>query len=76
VAENPGKFKELFPKVFTKGKVGFDTLKEVPGEFVDDHDERYSFTWNGRSKARMIARTPGSGTLRYWATHVDTYQMW
>jgi len=64
VAENVGKLKELFPEAFTEGKVDFEALKEVLGTFVDDHDERYSFTWNGKSKARMIAQTPSTGTLR------------
>lgn len=64
VAENVGKLKELFPEAFTEGKVDFDALKEVLGTFVDDRDERYSFTWNGKSKARMIAQTPSTGTLR------------
>jgi adenine-specific DNA-methyltransferase len=64
VAENVGKLKELFPEAFTEGKVDFDALKEVLGSFVDDRDERYSFTWNGKSKARMIAQTPSTGTLR------------
>jgi len=64
VAENVGKLKELFPEAFTEGKVDFDALKEVLGTFADDRDERYSFTWNGKSKARMIAQTPSTGTLR------------
>jgi len=39
-------------------------LREVLGEYISDKDERYSFTWNGKSKARMIAQTPSTGTLR------------
>jgi adenine-specific DNA-methyltransferase len=64
VAENVVKLKELFPEAFTEGKIDFDALKEVLGEYVDNRDERYSFTWNGKSKARMIAQTPSTGTLR------------
>jgi adenine-specific DNA-methyltransferase len=64
VAENVGKLKELFPEAFTEGKVDFEALKEVLGTFVETQDERYSFTWNGKSKARMIAQTPSTGTLR------------
>ncbi|MDY7218485.1 site-specific DNA-methyltransferase [Denitrificimonas sp. JX-1] len=64
VADNISKLKELFPEAFTEGKVDFDALKEVLGEYVDGRDERYSFTWNGKSKARMIAQTPSTGTLR------------
>lgn len=43
VAENVGKLKELFPEAFTEGKVDFDVLKEVLGEYVDVRDERYSW---------------------------------
>ena len=64
VAENVGKLKELFPEAFTEGNVDFEALKEVLGTFVDGRDERYSFSWNGKSKARMIAQTPSTGTLR------------
>lgn len=64
VAENVNKLKELFPEAFTEGKVDFDALKEVLGEYVDSRDERYSFTWNGKTKARMLAQTPSTGTLR------------
>lgn len=64
VADNMIKLKELFPEAFTEGRVDFDALKELLGEYVDGRDERYSFTWNGKSKARMIAQTPSTGTLR------------
>jgi len=64
VQENIRKLKELFPEAFTEGKVDFDALKEVLGAFVDDSEERYSFTWKGKSKARMIAQTPSTCTLR------------
>jgi adenine-specific DNA-methyltransferase len=64
VAENIAKLKTLFPEAFTEGKIDFEVLKEVLGTFVETQDERYSFTWNGKSKARMIAQTPITGTLR------------
>ncbi len=64
VADNISKLKALFPEAFTEGKVDFEALKEVLGDYVDGRDERYSFTWNGKSKARMIAQTPSTGTLR------------
>lgn len=64
VADNVIKLKELFPEAFTEGKVDFDALKEVLGEYIDGREERYSFVWNGKSKARKIAQTPSTGTLR------------
>ena len=64
VAENISKLREIFPEAFTEDKVNFDVLKEVLGEYVDNSEERYNFTWNGKSKARMLAQTPSAGTLR------------
>ena len=64
VADNISKLQELFPEAFTEGKVDFDALKEVLGDYIDGREERYSFTWNGKSKARMLAQTPSTGTLR------------
>jgi len=64
VSDNISKLKELFPEAFTEGKVDFDELREVLGDYIDARDERYSFTWNGKSKARRIAQTPSTATLR------------
>lgn len=64
VATNVERLKELFPEIVTEGKIDFEALKEVLGDFSDDNPERYSFTWNGKSQARKIAMTPSMGTLR------------
>lgn len=61
---NIEQLKVLFPDVFSEGKVDFDALKAVLGEAVDDSAERYNFTWHGKNKARQIAQTPSTGTLR------------
>ncbi|WP_235428040.1 site-specific DNA-methyltransferase [Xenorhabdus khoisanae] len=62
--ENIDQLKQLFPEVFSEGKIDFDALKAVLGEVVDDSDERYNFTWHGKTRARQIAQTPSTGTLR------------
>ncbi|MCA4005005.1 site-specific DNA-methyltransferase [Vibrio vulnificus] len=61
---NIQQLKQLFPDVFSEGKIDFEALKAVLGEAVDDSDERYNFTWNGKNQARQIAQTPSTGTLR------------
>ncbi len=63
-AENTEALKHLFPECITEGKVDFDVLRELLGGEIDDRPERYSFTWNGKSRARRIAQTPSTGTLR------------
>ncbi len=64
MGQNIERLKVIFPDIFTEGKVDFDALHEVLGEYADDLPERYSFTWNGKSRARRIAQTPSTGTLR------------
>lgn len=64
VTENLEALKVIFPDVFTEGRIDFDVLRETLGEYIDDRPERYSFTWNGKSRARRIAQTPSTGTLR------------
>jgi adenine-specific DNA-methyltransferase len=63
-AQNIEQLKALFPDVFSEGKIDFEALKAVLGEAIDDSAERYNFTWNGKNKARQIAQTPSTGTLR------------
>ncbi|HCG2922650.1 TPA: site-specific DNA-methyltransferase [Klebsiella pneumoniae] len=62
--QNIEQLKALFPDVFSEGKIDFEALKSVLGEAIDDSAERYNFTWNGKNKARQIAQTPSTGTLR------------
>jgi len=72
VAENIEKaslaLKELFPEIVTesdgKKTIDFEVLKEILGEAVEDKEERYNFTWHGKSKARQLAQAPSAGTLR------------
>ncbi len=63
-AQNIEQLKQLFPDVFREGKVDFEVLKAVLGEHIEDADERYNFTWHGKNKARQLAQTPSTGTLR------------
>lgn len=55
---------QLFPEVTEEGKVDFDKLKQLLGEYVDDDEERYSFKWNGKGRALRLSQTPSTGTLR------------
>ncbi|MBE0436064.1 MAG: site-specific DNA-methyltransferase [Methylomicrobium sp.] len=64
VQGNIDKLKTLFPDIFSEGKIDFDKLRETLGDQVETADERYNFTWHGKSAARRIAQTPSTGTLR------------
>jgi adenine-specific DNA-methyltransferase len=69
VAENIAKLKELFPELLTEGEngssVNLDVLKSLVGDqTVTDADEKYGLNWHGKRKARQLALTPSTGTLR------------
>jgi len=64
VADNIEQLKTLFPEAFTEGKIDFDVLKQLLGGTVDDRAEKYGLNWHGKRKARQLALTPSTGTLR------------
>lgn len=63
VQERYQKLKELFPEVFTEGKIDFTKLRAALGDLVDDRSERYLFTWAGKTEAIRSLQTPSRATL-------------
>ncbi len=69
VAENIARLKSLFPEIVTEGPDGAaineDVLKQLVGDkTVTDAEEKYGLNWHGKRKARQLALSPSSGTLR------------
>lgn len=69
VAGNVARLKKLFPELITEGKEGVsvnvDVLKALVGDAtVTDADEKYGLNWHGKRRARQLALTPSTGTLR------------
>lgn len=64
VTENVEQLKRLFPEAVTEGKIDFEVLKNLLGGEIEDRQEYYKFTWNGKEAARAYARIPSMGTLR------------
>ena len=62
--ENLSAMRQLFPEAFEEGKIDFDVLRQLLGDYVDDEEERYSFKWNGKGRALRLSQTPSTGTLR------------
>ena len=65
--------RELFPNCVTESRerertvlsVDFDALRqELSGSIVEGQQERYQFTWPDKSKAKRLANTPTTMTLR------------
>lgn len=69
VAGNIAQLKALFPELITEGPKGVavnvDVLKALVGDAtVTDADEKYGLNWHGKRRARQLALTPSTGTLR------------
>lgn len=64
IAENLEQLKALFPDAFTEGKVDFDVLRQLLGDTVEEVEEKYGLNWHGKRRARQLALTPSTGTLR------------
>jgi adenine-specific DNA-methyltransferase len=64
VAGNLAQLQTLFPEAFTEGKVDFEVLKQLLGGAVEEREEKYGLNWHGKRRARQLALTPSTGTLR------------
>jgi adenine-specific DNA-methyltransferase len=64
ISSNIEMLKELFPEIVVEGKIDFDILKQLLGGQVDEREEKYGLNWHGKRKARQLALTPSTGTLR------------
>src|SRR6266404_3740697 len=64
VSENIEHLKAIFPEAFTEGKIDFDVLKQLLGGTIDEREEKYGLNWHGKRRARQLALTPSTGTLR------------
>ena len=69
VAENIAQLKALFPELVTEcsdgAAVNVDVLRALVGDAaVTDSEEKYGLNWHGKRRARQLALTPSTGTLR------------
>jgi adenine-specific DNA-methyltransferase len=64
LAENVEHLRVLFPEAFTEGGVNFEVLRQLLGGTVEEREEKYSLNWHGKRRARQLALTPSTGTLR------------
>lgn len=64
ISENIAQLKGFFPEVFTEGRIDFEALKQLLGDTVDEREEKYGLNWHGKRRARQLALTPSTGTLR------------
>jgi adenine-specific DNA-methyltransferase len=69
MAENISQLRAMFPELLTENANGVainvDVLKQLVGDAViTDAEEKYGINWHGKRRARQLALTPSTGTLR------------
>lgn len=68
-AQNITALQALFPELVSEGSEGvavnLDVLRQLVGDqIVTDAEEKYGLNWHGKRRARQLALTPSSATLR------------
>lgn len=62
--ERREKLVELFPEACEDGKIDLGALTRALGDVVEDGDERYAFTWPGKTDSIRQSQIPSKATLR------------
>ena len=53
-----------FPEALAEGKIDFDQLKRVLGEWVEPDRERFGLNWPGKAACMKVIQAPSVGTLK------------
>lgn len=64
MADRVAALRQLFPEADADGAINVDVLRQLLGEAVEAGEERYGLHWRGKARARALALTPSTGTLR------------
>ncbi len=64
IQENIEQLKQIFPEVIKEGRVDFDALNDLLGNYTDIPEERFYLNWAGKVNARREAQKRSTGTLR------------
>jgi len=64
VAQNLEQMKQIFPEVIKEGRVDFEALNDLLGNYADTAEERFALNWAGKANARREAQKRSTGTLR------------
>ena len=64
VDDRLSKLRKLMPEVFSESGIDFDKLRLELGDEVDEDQERYAFTWPGKTDAIRQSQAVSTATLR------------
>jgi hypothetical protein len=58
IQENIEQLKQIFSEVIKEGRVDFDALNDLLGNYADTPEERFYLNWAGKANARREAQKP------------------
>lgn len=64
IQENLEQLKQIFPEVIKEGRVDFEALHDLLGNYTNTPEERFTLNWAGKANARREAQKRSTGTLR------------
>ena len=56
--------RQLCPEVFAEGKIDFDQLRRVVGDWIEPGKERYGLNWPGKTDCMKVIQAPSIATLK------------
>lgn len=62
--DNLEKLKQLFPDIFSEGKIDIEKLKATFTNDINFHNERYVLNWAGKADAFKALQIPTTATLK------------
>ncbi len=63
VSDDIERLRQIFPQIFSEGKVDFEKLRATLGDIVETRPERFIFSWAGKRNAIQILQMPTRATL-------------
>ena len=55
---------QSFPACLSEGRIDFETLRRVLGDWVEAGNERFGFAWPGKAQCMRIIQQPSAATLK------------
>ena len=55
---------QSFPECLSEGRIDFESLRRVLGDWVEAGDERFGLVWPGKAKCMRIIQQPSTATLK------------
>lgn len=64
---------QAFPEVFAEGRIDFDQLKRVLGDWIEPSKERFGLNWPGKAECMKVIQQPSIATLKVMRAESENF---